>query len=127
MPKGFAEIEEPAYGYEWQAVSPEGVIVALRRCEISEGTNLDFCTAATIHELTNRRQYVLKEESGFKTKKGLVGRRLLFEYDLEGVRHLYIVALVTDDDQLSLIETCGEQNVVNKHLQSLYDVLPTLR
>jgi hypothetical protein len=124
---GFVEVEEEAPVYDYRAVAPDGVAVAVRAVEVDEETDLGFWERAVTLRMRELEGYALLERREVKSRSGAPGRELVFGHDEEGKPYLYRMRLFRADQKLYVIEAGGTREQMQRWQGSVDFMLASFR
>ncbi|MCX7703041.1 MAG: hypothetical protein N2234_02920 [Planctomycetota bacterium] len=125
-PKDYVELEEP-YPYDFRAVSADGCYFAARKVKNEGEGTLKFWTETVKNTLTQNKPYRVVKEGAFSTEKELSGKYIIFETELEGVAHTYIVGLVVTENYVYVLEAGGEKQRFDDDVERVLTAFRTLR
>jgi hypothetical protein len=111
---GFVEVEEETPLYDYRAVAPDGVAVAVRAVEVEEGTDLGFWERAVTLRMRELEGYALLEKRDVTSANGAKGRELVFGHDQEGKPYLYRMRLYVSDEKLFVVEAGGARDQMQR-------------
>lgn len=120
LPDGFVEVGPDARGrYHTRAISPDGVVVALRIERNAENAGADFWGQAIRNELAQSRGYALTAKKEIQSAAGLEGRMMEFSTDADGETGVYMVAVFVSGDEVLVSEAGGKTGAVAPLADSL--------
>ena len=104
---GFVEVKEDNAAYDYRAVAPDGVAVAVRSVKIDEKTDLAFWESAVMLRTRELDGYAKLAATDVKSLDGTPGRELVFGHDEQGKPYLYRVRLFVHGTKLVMAEAGG--------------------
>lgn len=115
----FGVLEE-SHPYDFRAVTPEGVVMAVRELHYDKQQGqLAFWIKAIKSEVLHARGYALLEEKSVRTRRGLTGTQLRFGMDREGEPNEYVVTVFAIERRkkmrLYVLEAGGSQSLLQAH------------
>ena len=116
---GFVVLADQGPDYDWRAVAPEGVVVAVRSVPLDDEANLAFWTRAVTLQMRDQHGYALLSQKDVKTAEGRAGEELLFGHDEDGKPFLYRVRLYLTGSRLIVIEAGGAKEQMERYAQSI--------
>jgi hypothetical protein len=122
-PPGFAVLE-PGEGYRFRAVSPEGVVVAVRREANDPKGDLGFWSGAIDAKL--RRDGYRAIEILDVEAKGLKGKQLRYSIERGGRDHSFWVAVFVTEESVVTVESGGDHELFAKQSEALLRALASL-
>jgi len=122
-PHGFAVIE-PGEGYRFRAVSPDGVVVAVRREANDPKGDLAFWSGALDAKL--RRDGYRALEARDVEAKGMKGKQLRYAIDRGGREHSYWVSVFVTPTAVVTVEAGGDHELFARESEALLRAIATL-
>jgi hypothetical protein len=116
---GLVELENQEPAYDYRALAPEGVVVAVRAIDLDGRGDLDFWARATILRMRQLNGYALLATEDVKSRDGTPGRELRFGHDESGKTYLYTVRLFVAQGRLFVVEAGGPRSEVERYKGSL--------
>jgi hypothetical protein len=104
---GFVEVKEESSAYDFRAVAPDGVAVAVRSVKIDDKTNLAFWESAVMLRTRELDGYAKLSASDVKSSDGTPGREIVFGHDEQGKPYLYRVRIFVNGTKLVMAEAGG--------------------
>ena len=125
VPEGFTVLKYEGYR-TFEALSGDDCkIVINERENIHEGS-LDFIVDSIVKIQTLEKQYELKDKKDFTTNSGEKGRNLIFEHIVEGILYTYVIGIVSNEDDIWVIEAAGEKEAFEKRKDAILESFKTL-
>jgi hypothetical protein len=119
-PSGYVELEDQDdAGYDYRAVSADGVVVSVRAIDHEPKGELPFWTRVVENHLRQRGGYALLEQRAVKTAGGLAGTQLRFGHDEGSKPHLYYVTVFVTKDHIYVLEAGGTKELMTKNAAEL--------
>lgn len=122
-PSGFAVLD-PGEDYRFRAVSPEGVVIAVRREPNEPHGDLGFWSGALDAKL--RRDGYRALEAVDVQAKGLKGKQIRYAIERGGRDHSYWVSVFVLNDAVITVEMGGDHELFAKESEALLRALSTL-
>lgn len=111
----FAELpEQSEVGFDYRAVTPEGVAVSVSVKEDRERADLGFWAKAVIMKLRDQDGYALLADDAVKDKHGTPGRRLRFAREEDKKKVDYRVTLFRAQGRIFVVESGGPHEAFAK-------------
>ena len=104
---GFVEVKEDGSAYDYRAVAPDGVAVAVRTVKIDEKTDLAFWKSAVMLRMREMDGYAKVSATDVKSADGTPGRELVFGHDEAGKPYVYRVRIFVRKTKLVMAEAGG--------------------
>jgi hypothetical protein len=104
---GFVEVKEDNPAYDYRAVAPDGVAVAVRSVKIDEKTDLAFWESAVMLRTRELDGYAKLGATDVKSLDGTPGREIVFGHDEQGKPYLYRVRIFVHGTKLVMAEAGG--------------------
>ena len=112
LPQSFIPVPaDQRQGYDVRAVSPDGVVLAVRAEQSPAGGSLEFWTQAARNELEGRG-YKLEAKEDVRGDAGRAGRLLSFSTQREGAEFLYILALYVGPRDILTAQAGGKADLL---------------
>jgi hypothetical protein len=124
---GFVELKEEGSPYDFRAVAPEGVAVAVRAVSLDEPSDLGFWERAVALRMRELEGYALASSRDVKSADGLPGKELVFGHDEEGKPFLYRVRVFVDGKRLFVVEAGGAKEQMERFASSVDWMLGSVR
>jgi hypothetical protein len=125
---GFVTVERgPRDPYDWRAIAPDGVAVALRVVSLRHAGELAVWAHMVTLRLREIDGYALLATKDVRLFDGSPGTELVFGHDESGKAFVYRVRLVLARGQLYLIEAGGTKEQMDRYAASLDWMLASLR
>lgn len=113
--KDFAELRSQRdEGYDYRAMTPEGVAVSIRAMQNEEKADLGFWTKAVTLKLREQDGYALLGEDAVKSKNGTPGKRLRFAREEDKKIYDYRVTLYLAQGRVFVVESGGPRDLFAK-------------
>ncbi len=116
---GFVVVDESSSAYDWRAVAPDGVVVAVRIVKLDDRADLPFWAHAVSLRMRDEDGYALLSTSDVRAHDGTAGKELLFGHDENGKRFVYRVRLYLVDRRLTMIEAGGTGEQMDRYAASV--------
>ena len=126
-PPGFVEMPDQEPGYQYRAVSADGVVVGVRSIEHEPKGDKEFWVQAIRNRMRDRGGYALLSNQPVKTKSGLEGTQLKFGHDEKGQSMLYTITLFVTPDYLFLVEFGGTEEEMTRQAAYLNWIIENFR
>ena len=124
---GFVEVKQAGGAYDYRAIAPDGVAVAVRSVEVDRGTDAGFWEHATVLRMRELDGYALLGSREVRSLDGTVGRELVFGHDEEGKPYEYRMRLFVRGDRLLVVEAGGAKDSVERWRASVDWMLGSVR
>jgi len=124
---GFVPIKDDNQAYDWRAVVPEGVAVAVRAVPAEDKTDVAFWERAVLLRTRELDGYALLHAADVRSADGTPGRELVFGHDEHGKPYVYRVRLLVRGSKLVVAEAGGAKDVMDKWQPSVDWMLASLR
>jgi len=125
---GFVPLDEQAaYGYEYRATTPEGIVVAVRVIEDESRGDLDFWAQALTLQLRDISGYALLATKDVKSRDGTKGKRLELGHDEDGKPYTYWVSVFPAQGRLFIVEAGGAKDAFERSKPSVEWMLATVK
>lgn len=126
---GFVEVHEEEPAYDFRAVVPEGVAVAVRAVDIDEGQPRDVVFWERAFTLRTRELdgYALVSSGEAKSLDGTAGRELVFGHDEQGKPYVYRVRLFVSGAKLIVAEAGGARDEMERWRPSVDWMLSSVK
>jgi len=118
-PPGFVELDERETAYEYRAMTPEGVVVAVRVVPAEDKGDLAFWTHAVTLRMRQNEGYALLGAADVASRDGTTGKELVFGHDENGKPYVYDVSLYMAQDRLFILEAGGAKPEMDKYRPSV--------
>ncbi len=116
---GLVELENQEPQYQYRAIAPEGVVMAVRVVDTGGRGDLEFWTRATSLRMHQLDGYALLGTADVKSRDGSPGHELRFGHDEKGKPYLYTLRIFVAGKRLFLVETGGPKAEVEKYAGAL--------
>lgn len=116
---GFVVVDEDASSYDWRAVAPDGVVVAVRVVKLDDGADLPFWAHAVSLRMRDEEGYALISTTDVRARDGTAGKELLFGHDESGKSFVYRVRLYLVDKRLTIVEAGGTRDQMDRYAASV--------
>ncbi len=126
-PQGFVEVAEDEPVYDYRAVAPDGVALAVRSVDIDDATDLAFWERAVSLRMRELEGYALVEAHDVRSADGTPGRELVFGHDEEGKPFVYRVRLFVSANRLFVVEAGGSDENMRRWSKSVEHALQSFR
>jgi hypothetical protein len=110
-------------GYDYRAISPDGVVLAVRRVENDPKANLAYWSQAVQERLRANGSYRVDSERDVTNHQGIAGHELTLKLGEGGAEQTYRVALFEHGQWLYLLESGGPTTKVTQHSVSLDEAI----
>jgi len=112
-PDGFAEVVVDYYksGHVlYKAVSPEGILLKVKKVENYPRMELNFWTKALMSQLQKEGYTVIGEEQRFETTQR---EGVYFKWGLPygNASYIYLTSLIVYENEILIMEAAGEQSI----------------
>ena len=124
---GFVKLEEAQPPYDWRAVAPDGVAVAVRVVKLDDRADLAFWTHAVTLRMREMNGYALVDSRDVKSRDGTAGKELVFGHDESGRPFVYRVRLYLGEKRLLVVEAGGTKEQMDRYAASVDWMLATVR
>jgi hypothetical protein len=124
---GFVKVDEVGSAYEWRAVAPDGVAVALRVLPAEDGGDLAFWTHAVSLRMHEMDGYALVRTEPCRSRDGAPGEELLFGHDEAGKPFVYRVRLFLAGKHLYVLEAGGTREQMDRYAASVDWMMTSVR
>jgi hypothetical protein len=116
---GMYELDNQEPDYQYRAMTPEGVVMAVRVVDTGEHGDLDFWTRATVLRMRQMNGYALLGASDVKSRDGTPGKELRFGHDENDKPYVYVLRLYVAQSRLFIVEAGGPGDQVKRYQPSL--------
>jgi hypothetical protein len=116
---GFVELENQEPQYDYRAMAPEGVVLAVRAISIDDKGDLAFWARAVTLRMRQMNGYALTGTDDVRSRDGTKGKELRFGHDENGKPYLYRVRLFVAQSRLFLVEAGGSQEQMDRYKASV--------
>jgi hypothetical protein len=116
---GFVKLENASGPYDWRAVAPDGVAVAVRVVPLDDRADLAFWTHAVTLRMRETSGYALVGTRDVATRNGVPGKELVFGHDESGKPFVYRVRLFLGDKRLYVVEAGGTKLQMDRFAPSI--------
>jgi hypothetical protein len=116
---GFVKIDEDQPPYDWRAVAPEGVAVALRVVKLDEPADLPFWTQTVTLRMREMDGYSLITSADVRSLDGTAGKELVFGHDESGKPFVYRVRIFLAKKRLYVVEAGGAKEQMDRYAKSV--------
>jgi hypothetical protein len=116
---GMVELDNQEPQYEYRALTPEGVVMAVRVVDTDDKGDLEFWTRATLLRVRQLDGYALLGARDVKSRDGTPGRELRFGHDENGKPYLYTMRMYVAQGRLFVVEAGGPRDLVQRYQPSL--------
>jgi hypothetical protein len=124
---GFVVVDESASTYDWRAVAPDGVVVAVRVVKLDDGADLPFWAHAVGLRMRDEEGYALVSTADVRARDGTAGKELVFGHDESGKSFVYRVRLYLVDRRLTVVEAGGTSEQMARYAASVDWMLSAVR
>jgi len=124
---GFVKVEQGSTQYDWRAVAPDGVAVALRVVPADDGGDLAFWTHAVSLRMREMDGYALVSSQAVRSRDGAEGKELLFGHDEGGKPFVYRVRLFVTGKRLVVVEAGGTKEQMDRYAASVDWMMASVR
>jgi len=124
---GFVELKEEGSVYDFRAVAPEGVAVAVRAVSLEEPSDITFWERAVALRMRELEGYALTTTRDVRTADGTAGKELVFGHDEEGKPFIYRVRVFVVDKRLLVVEAGGAKEQMERFAPSVEWMLASVR
>jgi hypothetical protein len=125
---GFVRVEHRSQDpYDWRAIAPDGVAVAMRVVALRNSADLSFWTRALILRMREMDGYALISSRDVRSMNHTPGTELVFGHDESGKPFVYRVRLFLTTRRLFLIEAGGEKDLMERYATSIDWMLANVR
>jgi hypothetical protein len=125
--QGFVVLADQEPDYDFRAVAPEGVVVAVRSVPLDDEADLPFWTRAITLQMREQDGYALLSTKDVKTREGKAGTELLFGHDEDGKPFVYRVRLFLTSGRLIVVEAGGAKDQMERYAPSIDWMLANVR
>ena len=123
---GFVEVKEPDAAYDFRAVAPDGVAVAVRAVKIDDKTDLAFWESAVMLRTREMDGYAKVSASDVKSADGTPGREIVFGHDEQGKPYVYRVRIFVRGSKLVLAEAGGSAENMDRWKSGVASMLASV-
>lgn len=123
---GLVELDDQDPAYDYRAIAPEGVVVAVKAVDVGDKGDLGFWTRATTLRVRQLDGYAMLGEGDVKTANGVPGHELRFGHDEGGKPYLYTLRVFvrqkgwpSHGSRVFLVETGGPKDEVDRYQRAL--------
>ena len=124
---GFVVVDESGSAYDWRAVAPDGVVVAVRVVKLDDGADLPFWAHAVSLRMRDEEGYALVSSADVRARDGTAGKELVFGHDESGKSFVYRVRLYLVDRRLTVVEAGGTGEQMARYAASVDWMLSAVR
>jgi len=116
---GMVELDNQGPQYDYRALAPDGVVIAVHTVDTGDRGDIEFWTRATVLRMRQLSGYALLEARDVTSRDGTPGRELRFGHDENGKPYLYTLRLFIAQGRLFLIESGGPRDQVERYAPTL--------
>jgi hypothetical protein len=124
---GFVVLSDQEPDYDFRAVAPEGVVVAVRSVPLDDEADLAFWTRAVTLQMREQDGYALLSTKDVRTSEGKAGTELLFGHDEDGKPFVYRMRLFLSGSRLIVVEAGGTKEQMERYAPSIDWMLANVR
>jgi len=124
---GFVVVDEDSTAYDWRAVAPDGVVVAVRVVKLDDGADLPFWAHAVSLRMRDEQGYALVSTADVRARDGTPGQELLFGHDESGKSFTYRVRLYLVGKRLTIVEAGGTRDQMDRYSASVDWMLASVK
>jgi hypothetical protein len=124
---GFVKMAGDQQPYDWRAVAPEGVAVAVRVVKLDEAADLPFWTQTVSLRMREMDGYSLLSTSDVRSRDGVAGKELVFGHDEAGKPFLYRVRIFLAGNHLYVAEAGGAKEQMERYANSVNWMFASLK
>jgi hypothetical protein len=124
---GFVEVKEDHPAYDWRAVVPDGVAVAVRKVDVDDKTDLAFWESAVLLRTRELEGYAKLSAVDVKSADGTPGREITFGHDEANKPFLYRVRIFVRSGKLVVAEAGGSRENMEKWKSAVDWMLASVR
>jgi hypothetical protein len=124
---GFVKLEGVQPPYDWRAVAPDGVAVAMRVVPLEDRADLAFWTHAVTLRMREMNGYALVDSRDVTSRDGTAGKELVFGHDESGKPFVYRVRLYLGPKRLFVVEAGGTKEQMDRYAASVDWMLATVK
>jgi hypothetical protein len=124
---GFVKNDQGYAPYDWRAVAPDGVAVALRVIPSDDGADLAFWTHAVSLRMREADGYALVNTQAVRSRDGTEGKELSFGHDEAGKPFVYRVRLFLAGKRLYVVEAGGTKEQMERYGASIDWMMASVR
>jgi hypothetical protein len=124
---GFVHVKEEGAAYDYRAIAPDGVAVALRSVDVDDKTSVSFWEHAVILRTRELDGYALVTRTDVRSRDGTAGRELVFGHDEQGKPFVYRVRLFLSGSKLVVVEAGGAKENMERWKPSVDWMLASVR
>jgi hypothetical protein len=124
---GFVKLENQQAPYDWRAVAPDGVAVAMRVVSLEDRADLAFWVHAVTLRMRDNAGYALVGQRTVKSRDGTAGTELVFGHDESGKPFVYRVRLFLGEKRLYVVEAGGTKEQMDRYAASVDWMLASVR
>jgi hypothetical protein len=124
---GFVAIAQEQPPYDWRAVAPDGVAVAVRVVAEPEGADLAFWAHAVTLRMREMDGYALVSTADVRSRDGTAGKELVFGHDESGKPFVYRVRVYVAGKKLYVVEAGGAKEQMDRYAAGVDWMLATLK
>ena len=114
-PAEFAKMENPGYGFEFRAISPDEVVIGVQRKPNEPKGDLEFWTSVWKDKYPPIKDYQFVETKDIKTAKGLPGSWLVFSSEEEDGMFRLVIGLFVVKKNIWILTAGGKEEAVKSH------------
>jgi hypothetical protein len=123
---GFVEVKRDST-YDYRAIAPDGVAVAVRKIDVDDKTDLAFWERAVMLRTRELEGYALLGSTGVRSSDGTAGRELIFGHDEQGKPFEYRMRLFVRGSKLVIAEAGGAKDNMDRWRTSVDWMLGSVR
>ncbi|HEY1693883.1 MAG TPA: hypothetical protein VGG39_17065 [Polyangiaceae bacterium] len=124
---GFVAIDKEQGPYQWRAVAPDGVAVAVRVVPLDDRADLPFWTHAVTLRMRESEGYALVGQRDVRSRDGTPGTELVFGHDESGKPFVYRVRLFLGKKNLYVVEAGGTKDQMARYEASVDWMLGSMK
>ena len=114
-PPGLIELGSQDGAYAYRAMSPEGVVVAVRAVDEKRNDDIEFWTRSVELRMKELAGYALLGEGDVKSRDGTKGKELRFGHDEGGKPYLYTVRIFVAQGRVFVVEAGGAKPQMERY------------
>lgn len=124
---GFVKLDKEQGPYDWRAVAPDGVAVAMRVVPLDDRADLAFWVHAVTLRMRETEGYALVAEHDVTSRDGTAGKELVFGHDESGKPFLYRVRVFLGKKDLYVVEAGGTKEQMDRYGASVDWMLASVK
>jgi len=124
---GFIELDDQAPSYDYRAMTPEGVVFAVRAVDVDDKGDIAFWARAITLRFRQSNGYALVDTKDIESRDKTPGKELDFGHDESGKPFTYRVRLYRAQSRLFIAEAGGTKEQMERYKDTVDWMLSSVR